>query len=55
MVKSICHSPPSLTLPAEGREQEENSRSCFEPLALQNLVHAKHQVGGQHGMNRFAR
>ncbi len=26
--------PPSLTLPAEGREQEANSGSCFEPVSL---------------------
>ena len=26
--------PPSLTLPAEGREQEGNSGSCFEPVFL---------------------
>ncbi len=31
-VKLICHSPPSLTLPAEGREQAGNSGSYFEPV-----------------------
>ena len=34
MVQSICHSPrlPSLTLPAEGREQARKTGSYFEPV-----------------------